>query len=243
MRIIGLTVARNEEHRYLRSMLRSVEGRLDGHLVYDDRSTDRTANIAKVSGCTVVIRPEGQPSFADCEGSFRQQALDWVKHVFEPTEDDWVLVVDADETLTGKRDLRMQACHATLHGHDACQLKIREIWDNSDPATPQERRDHQWGVVTGVRLWRWRDGARYVLRDPEGNKTFCGHVPDRFDRKTCWADGVELWHWGHSDPADRQERYDRYIKDSRHAFTHVKSILERPVLRPVKVDQEVRRGE
>lgn len=79
-------VTKNEEDN-IRSCLLSVIGWADEIIVVDDESSDGTVSIAKSLGAAVLIRK------MENEGQHRN----WAYH---QTRNDWVLSLDADETVT-----------------------------------------------------------------------------------------------------------------------------------------------
>jgi tetratricopeptide (TPR) repeat protein len=79
-------IVKNEE-RFLEQALRSVHDVVDEMIVVDTGSTDRTVEIAKSFGATVLVRP-WRNDFAWA----RNQSL-------EPATKRWILFMDADEEL------------------------------------------------------------------------------------------------------------------------------------------------
>lgn len=80
------TIVRNEE-RFLEGMLRSVQGVVDRVVVVDTGSTDRSVEIARKAGATVLFQPWQQDFSAPRNLAVAQLS------------GGWVLVLDADERL------------------------------------------------------------------------------------------------------------------------------------------------
>ena len=65
---------RQEKDRYLEDCINHAFTFLNEIFVYDDRSTDGSAELAMDLGCRVVRRPDSRPSFLNHEGKFRYAA-------------------------------------------------------------------------------------------------------------------------------------------------------------------------
>ncbi len=89
MRLSLCMIVRNEA-RYLARCLASVEGLVDERVVVDTGSTDGTQNLARELGAR-VIEVEWRADFAKA----RNEAL-------EQARGEWILALDADETLLEK---------------------------------------------------------------------------------------------------------------------------------------------
>ncbi len=88
---MGISIAINtyNEAANLQTCLDSLKG-FDEIVVCDMESTDNTVEIARRNGCKVVVFPKG--SHTICEPA-RDMAI-------QSASNPWVLVVDADETIT-----------------------------------------------------------------------------------------------------------------------------------------------
>ena len=88
---MGISVVINtyNEEKNLQSCLDSLKG-FDEILVCDMESTDATVEIARRNGCRVVTFPRGEHRCAE-------PARDFADH---QAENEWLLVIDADETIT-----------------------------------------------------------------------------------------------------------------------------------------------
>lgn len=81
-----VTIAKNEEAN-IAGCINSTKGWADEHIVIDDFSTDRTAEIARANGAVVFQR------HMDIEGVHRNWA-------YGKARNEWVLSLDADEEVT-----------------------------------------------------------------------------------------------------------------------------------------------
>jgi hypothetical protein len=232
VKIYGLMVTRNECDRYLQSCLAWHVPIFDGLLVYDDQSTDQTQEIALASGAHFCSRPDSVPTFMTHEGKFRQDSLQALEECFHPDIGDWVLVVDSDEFLVADQGdtalvLRVLAEAADAKRCKSVILNRPELWSLNPPA---ERLDGYWGSIRCTRLFRWEPGGQ--IKDLAMG---CGNEPTYINKAPMYPDGrgLRLFHVGYVDPADRQEKYDRYtsLSENGHNDNHIKSILTIPSLR------------
>ena len=81
-----VTIAKNEEAN-IAACINSAKGWADEHIVVDDFSSDRTAEIARANGAIVFQRK------MDIEGLHRNWA-------YSKARNEWVLSLDADEEVT-----------------------------------------------------------------------------------------------------------------------------------------------
>lgn len=81
-----VTIAKNEEAN-IAACINNTKGWADEHIVVDDFSSDKTAEIAKASGAIVFQRK------MDIEGVHRNWA-------YQRAKNEWVLSLDADEEVT-----------------------------------------------------------------------------------------------------------------------------------------------
>lgn len=237
MKLHALTVGRNEEDRYLASMLEHAQEWADEHFFYDDQSTDKTLQLALDAGCYTCYRTE-DPAFIVHEGRFRQNAWKAFEDCLLPKTGDWVLSIDADEVLvsTGTNcclrcevDQAIQSAEA--QGAKSVLLPVPEVFGFDDNGTPLVRTDGYWGSIRGTRLFRYELGG--VFRDkPMG----CGSEPTYVaeGRISQHALGLHLMHFGYADPADQVAKHERYtaLFDHGHNDKHIQSIVGPKTLEP-----------
>ncbi len=230
MRVHVGMVVRNEAGRHLERALKSagaVSDHGDGFLVVtDDCSDDSTAEICEWWGAS--LQRNSEPLFWRHEGQARQRHLDFVSEHCEPG--DWVLSLDADETVSDPQALVAQALRAAEVGAQAVLLPLYEFWDDR-----HYRVDGWWFGTRTPRLFAWQPGGRIRDRDMA-----CGSEPTYIadavaQGRVVDQDAVHLLHWGYSRPEDRVAKHARYsarLGGHGHSETHVASILAEPELRP-----------
>jgi hypothetical protein len=233
-RVLGLTVGRNEERRYLKPMLEYMKTVLDRHFFYDDWSTDNTPVIAKAAGCRVFPRAETTPSFLENEGAFRAGAWEAFELCMNPQPNDWVLVIDCDEVLvTTIHDaecsnnvlgLRTKAwlLHNVVDDLVGIDLNIPEVFGYDPHGRPLERTDKLWGTIHAPRLFQYRPGGSYVLGD------FGVPAVPSYVMGGRWGntDVLALMHYGYASRRDQENKYARYVGKVGHSNNHVDSIMD-----------------
>lgn len=228
--IYGLLCTKNEAGRYLDACLEWHKQFLDAIFVYDDQSDDDTVKLAQSHGAQVVVRPDDVPTFLEHEGKFRQASLEALEQRFPMKVGDWILVVDADEFLTGATDkIGDIAWQADLKGSKAVRLIRPEVWSADEVEgwfiNPVARMDGWWGKITCTRLFRWEPGGK--IRDKAmgcGNEPLYIHQTPIFDP----VDTLYLVHLGYMQLEDRIDKFNRYSSMYNHGHNpeHIRSILE-----------------
>jgi hypothetical protein len=197
--------------------------------VYDDRSTDNSAEIAFQRRALIATRGEDEVSFIQHEGKFRQQCWDAFELHMRPEEGDWVLAIDADELLTvASGDLNERLYAATTAAEvtncTSVLLPVPEVFGIDDDGTPLVRTDKLWGTIAGTRLFRYKPGGTF--RDkPMG----CGSEPTYVAAKKISREdfGLRLMHFGYAREEDQIAKHARYtgLASHGHLDAHVQSIV------------------
>ncbi len=122
---LGLSVIAKDAAGTLHACLKSVEGLVDAMVVVDTGSTDRTAEIARDCGATVVLFP-----WTNDFSAARNATLAALKT-------DWVLVLDADEELDEKAHawIRSELQAPSAEGYVVPVRNYLQPWDQ--PLTSQ----------------------------------------------------------------------------------------------------------
>jgi hypothetical protein len=226
--IHSLTIVRNEAHRYLEAMLIHTKKYVDDMFMFDDGSTDNSAEIG-VQHCMAVYGT-GTSNFLVDEGSLRSTAL---SNLAELTAIDWVLSIDADEFINvGEGTLYDICTEAETLGKNCVQFFIPEIFD---PYPPKARVDGFWASIFGPRLFKFDGTVDYK------KGLGCGSVPLSVSKDSTMSVGADracILHYGYAHPADREEKYRRYVGRREHNSKHVESIMSTPLL----VDVDLKGG-
>lgn len=211
IRLFSAILARNEAgaDRYLgKAILRCLEFS-DAVLVLDDRSTDRTAEIALNLGAKVRLRKEHTPEAWGNEGAARQELWEYgLEYATEPN--DWVLVCDSDMLMQG-------------NVRDLCRTRELNTWSFIlfDLWNEQEYRSDQF--------WRGHLTARPWLfaprRVPNGwtptwgrRGLHVGHQPQNwYEVELNGIAPPDEYHWHHLaylTPAQRAAKHKQYLEKS-----------------------------
>jgi hypothetical protein len=228
MRVLGHMVTRNEFSRYLAESIIHLRSIVDDLFVWDDQSDDGTLEYLRAVDVEVRRRRDGQLSFAEHEGAFRQAGWDALGRTLCPTADDWILCVDADEFLVtelGEHRSVREVLDAEIAATDTGSLTfpVAEVFA-TDRGRPLVRHDGFWGAISACRAVRWRPAGLFRA-EREG----CGSVPDDWKRTT--RSELTLLHYGYARTRDRVIKHARYSGGGHHAG-HVASILQPPQLEP-----------
>lgn len=226
MKVVGVMVTYNEADRYLERALGRLAEEVDAVVVYDDRSTDRTVELARDLGALVAVRSERVPSFEQDESRFRTQAWMWMQLMATGPET-LIVSVDADEILAeGARGVLEQAVRDNPSA-DGFVVPIAECWGFDRDGGPLVRVDGQWGSIQGCRVAFDRPGP---VSFPKMNLG-CGSVPEWCVARSR-LDEPRILHLGYANPADRAAKRVRYSRRAGHSNPHVQSITARPTLVP-----------
>ncbi len=236
MRIFGHVCVKDEAERYLAESLAWHLEFLDDVHVFDDRSTDDTADIAREAGAVVSVRPDRAPSFLTHEGNFRQAAWKDFQSTMEVTFDDWVLAFDADEFLVSPNEPERESLERLVQMsrvEKAISWKIRvdEIFA-FDHGQPMKRTDGFWGTIFGIRFFKYRAVSQFANR-----KMGCGSAPTYALQDPADATRMPtgIMHYGYARAEDQQAKHDLYshVLHNGHSSAHIQSILKEPTLVPI----------
>jgi glycosyltransferase involved in cell wall biosynthesis len=197
--LIGAMLVRNEESRYLERVLEQMAKVCDKIIVLDDCSTDNTPEICKEYGAEVY------PSIRSYWGTneLKQRKLLWELATYE--KPDWILCLDADETIPRIDLLPDKIELAEQYGCDGLAFNLYDMWDEK-----HYRDDELWNAHTRdwVMCVRYNPAKEYIWRETQ---LHCG----RFPLNACeqvGQTGLAIQHWGWAREADREAKYKRYMQ-------------------------------
>lgn len=139
------------EKGHLKRFFKYITPLVDAVVIYDDASTDGSAEYA-LQHTPFVIR-SGNNSFEE-EVSHRMRMLDYAKKL----KPDYILWLDADEVLTcNKKKLKQLCAYCDIHKADAVKLHEINIWRSHI----WRRTDSLYNDGWFVRLWKVTPGLRF----------------------------------------------------------------------------------
>jgi glycosyltransferase involved in cell wall biosynthesis len=223
--IIGCMLVRNEADRWLEAVLEQMHSVCDRIVIVDDCSTDDTAAICAKYGEVF----ESEQSYWGTN-ELRQRKWMWELATKDANDDDWILCLDADETITNIQRLpRVTQLVGLDERVDGISFNMYDMWD-----AEHYRADGMWSVEKyWIMCVKYRSQTEYVWRQWD---LHCGRFPMNACARHYSEPAMVIQHWGLSRPQDRQIKYERYMKadpDGKYgSVVQYRSILdEHPVLK------------
>lgn len=203
-KIVALCRVKNGGEIFRKCLLK-VSSMVDEVLVFDDNSTDNTADIAKKFANVVYYKSEW--TTLD-EARDRQ----WMLEKAREMKADWCWIFDHDEMPSDRlaRDLRYIIENASPEKDLLC-FKRDEYWDNDK----QVRVDGVWGTFWQGRLFRLRKQFAVISNATKGDANFhCsahGPIPIQCIEYLPYT----IWHYGNMTVQERLRKYLWYTKSDK----------------------------
>lgn len=209
-------VVKNEENRYLESMLKSLVGHIDEAVIIDDASTDATVEICKkVLGDIPLEIIENTKSMFSNEVELRKKQ--WEETV--KTNPDWILNLDADEML---EESVWETVGEILDNPDctSCDFVLYDMWNET-----HYREDEFWSAHKTKRtfLLRYQNDFPYVWHETPQH---CGRFPANCNKPEDQERDYRIQHWGWSSQESRETKYKRYKQLDPNAVFGIKEQYE-----------------
>ncbi|HHT48739.1 MAG TPA: glycosyltransferase [Firmicutes bacterium] len=224
--VLAMMVVRNEADRYLKPVLDRLGSTVDGIVVLDDASTDRTPELCRAHPQVIRFERLTTPLFTQDEAQLRQRL--WAFTVeLNPT---WILALDADELLAASFARALPTFCAQTR-FDLISFPVYHFWGNFR----QYRVDHRWHPARArtACLHRYQKSRHYHWAP---RRLHCGRFPQEAYLTPKLNSGIPLLHLGYADPVAPAIKYRRYLElDPRGELcplAHYRSILNpRPALK------------
>lgn len=204
MALIGIMLVKNEEGRYLERVLAQMKSVCDRIIVLDDASDDATRFICKSYGADVY---ESGTSLWGTNELIQRQRL-WDLATQEAQDGDWILCLDADETITHIGKLKALITFAESYPEvGSLAFPLYDMWDKT-----HYRDDALWNAH--LRKWivcvKYNSGREYRWRE---TPLHCGRFPLNAETDHIASENsLKIQHWGWAGPADREAKYRRYME-------------------------------
>lgn len=198
--LIGCSLVRNEADRWLKTVLEQMVKVCDKVVIVDDGSTDETPEICSQYG---EVHRRYTSQWATNEVMRRKEL--WALATREAKDGDWVLCLDADETIPLIELLPEVLKQVETAECDGLGFRLYDMWNET------HYRDDQW--------WRGHKGLWPMCVRYNANKEYiwnetplhCGRFPKNAIDRLAQSE-IAIQHWGWSKPEDRQVKYERYMK-------------------------------
>lgn len=215
--LIAQMVGYNEADRFLPEVLDRLNQTVDLIVFTDDCSTDTTPDIARDYGAKVTQTPENL--FPKDESRLRTFA--WQHLEGYATPGDWILSIDCDEKFFPTNLLPQLLAQDK---YDVLGVVFYHMWNRT-----HYRVDKAWRPNVSQRLYRFREGGVFRNR-----RLACGSEPTYVTRSIQQRrfypnTGLRMQHLGYMRDADKQSKFERYMKLDKgdfHALNHIKSIVD-----------------
>jgi glycosyltransferase involved in cell wall biosynthesis len=227
MEVIGMMLVRNEQDRYLKSVLEQMWSVCNRLIVLDDASDDDTPVICAEYADLVVISHQSYWGIDE----LKQRKKLWEIATQHARAGDWILCMDADETITNINLLPDLITYAEQQGINSIGFPLYDMWDET-----HYRDDKYWNAHkrSWVMCVKYFSKKKYVWRE---QALHCGRFPvnTNYD-KIAGHKRMVIQHWGWSRAPDREAKYKRYMdadpKGKNGLIQQYQSILDKnPVLK------------
>lgn len=225
MKLTASLIVYNELNRYLRQSLPALLSYCDHVCVWSDGSTDGTTRYLKEVALTtdkLHVKLASKNEMFKHEGQARQRLLEWTVDV---VDDGYLLAIDADEFVA--QPTLLTSVLTRYDGVPVVSLEIAEVW-NVNKNLIFTREDGGWHAHNVPVIWRIP--SKYELHEWEiqNRALACGRVPLRVHGFQAVTADIQLLHFGWTNKAEREKRFQRYDKIDQgnfHAKAHLDSIL------------------
>lgn len=247
LKLVASLILRNENDRFLKPCVESLQTFCDEIRAVDDNSNDGSYQTLQNMGVEVVRNDRSM--FYEHEGRARQRLLEWTMEG-NPTH---VLAIDADEFVADGQALRAALEAPTpmptaqerrqrraLPAVGVWGLQMQEIWGAGEEWLSVRQdggwKEHPVPIVFAVPTMNRQTVRHWRIPD---RALACGRVPTEVAARSNRGHSpavTQLLHFGWACESDRHERHHRYVVHdggAHHASKHLDSIMwvDRRVLR------------
>lgn len=229
MKIIGLTLIKNEEKKFLKEWIDNNEEIMDFHIFLDNGSNDNTIDIIKNTYKTKHVIISDQKEFASNEQYLRNKL--WEECRKYATDKDWICVIDADELLDKKQMILLKKDLPTFNQKiEGIKFNLLDMWNDKE-----FRYDGMWSPSKYPLMFRYKN-EKYSSESKFSNKLHAGRNPEYVDDKKFIHSHINILHMPYTSDKLRKEKYNFYTKNAPNNIlkNHALSILDtKPELKKI----------
>ncbi len=207
----GMMRVKNEE-RWIERALKPLIEVCDEVFVFDDHSTDRTAEIVNSTESCIYI-PSPFPPEALNEARDKtyllKQITDWAPNTLKNASH-WVICVDGDEEIVAQ-DLH-KFTQSPAMGQVSYSFQILTLYDSPD----QIRVDPPYKEMYRPSMFRLiSPGMKFMSHAKHGGGFHCSNVPADigFTVYRHHPEPVRLKHYGYMEKENRERKYEFYKRN------------------------------
>lgn len=198
--VLSMTV-KNEEKRYLESVLLHHIPYVDYVVIIDDASTDGT-----VAMCERLLENVPHKLIKNKTSLFTNE-VELRKQLWEETinvNPEWILILDADEMFDNHFGNEINNILSNSQ-FDAVYFRLYDMWSET-----HYREDQYWSAHHYFRpfLVRFNPNITY---DWKNTPQHCGRFPTTISHFPYLCHHLKIKHFGWSNEYDRKKKYDRYL--------------------------------
>lgn len=221
MKIIGITLIKNEEKKYLRDWLKNNEGIIDFHIFLDNGSNDNTNNIIKNEYKVKNVIISDSKDFTTNEQYLRNKLWEECRKYANTT--DWVLSVDADEFFDKKEIILLKNDLPSFDKEiEGVKFNLLDMWNDDE-----YRYDGMWSPSKYPLFYRYKN-EEYRNSNKYSNKLHAGRNPDYVNDNKFIHSHINVLHMPYKSEKLRKDKYDFYSKNAPNKVlkNHALSILD-----------------
>lgn len=202
IKIIAGMLVKNEAGRWLRQVCAILQEISDEFIIVDDGSCDGTVDI-----CLEYVKPEN--IYVNKESLWETNEVQRRKELFDlcmkksENQDDWILIIDADEIIYNHKKVRQSMILAD-NTIDCFAFRLFDMWSST-----HFRSDNYWYAHAHYWPMAFRARKKDYIWNNQG--LHCGRFPVNCGGLAINTD-FKIKHMGWSTPEDRQKKYDRYMR-------------------------------
>lgn len=198
--MIGGMLVRNEASRWLTQVCEVMNLLCDKVIIIDDCSDDNTIDVCQSYG--FEVHQSIKPLWISNELIQRKRLFNMCKSN-RKNKDDWVLILDADEIITGDLEKLKRLFKFVPHMYNHFGFRLHDMWSDT-----HYRSDDMWNAHN--HSWPMAIRGHIINAWPDNANLHCGRFPRQEGH--IYPSSFRIKHMGWSTDEDRRIKYERYMK-------------------------------